>query len=465
MINTDVLIIGSGPGGTAAAMFLLREGITPIVLEGEDFPRFHIGESFTGESAQTLRRLGLEDEMMRRGYPVKHGVKVYGSNAQNSWYVKVSSRDDNWNLYDNITWQVRRSDFDKMMQDEAVKRGANLMKGTATKVLRGEDGAVQGIEVRWPDGSLDEIRAKVTLDCSGQATFLANQKVTGPKYVGSYDKQVAFFTHVKGAIRGSGTTGPEAKDNTLILYHHKFHWAWFIPVDDERVSVGMVTPRADFLAKKQTPEEFFRSDIYTINPELKRRMPNLELAEKVHVVPNYSYQVRGFTGKGFICIGDSHRFIDPIFSFGVTVTMREAELAAPIVRDFLQGKLPESENPFKEHEITCEKGIDNLEDMIDLFWEQPFAFATFVHSRYQDEMTDAFAGRIYESEHQPSKAILAFRKMLKRERTYDQDDYSVPIGSRYHEERAALWEPESPVNTTEEWIARGRGETVATESA
>ena len=102
--------------------------------------------------------------------------------------------------------------------------------------------------------------------------------------------------------------------------------------------------------------------------------------------------------------------------------------------------------------IACEKGADNLEDMIDLFWEQPFAFATFVHSRYPDQMTDAFAGRIYESEHQPSQAILAFRKMLKRTREYDKDDYSVPIGSRYHPERAALWEPNSPVDTTEEWM-------------
>ncbi len=185
---------------------------------------------------------------------------------------------------------------------------------------------------------------------------------------------------------------------------------------------------------------------------MKRRIPKLDLAEKVHVVPNYSYQVRGFCGKGFICLGDAHRFIDPIFSFGVTVTMREAELAAPLIRQYLDGKLADKENPFQEHMIACEKGADNLEDMIDLFWEQPFAFATFVHSRYPDQMTDAFAGRIYESEHQPSQAILAFRKMLKRTREYDQDDYSVPIGSRYHPERAALWEPNSPVGTTEEWM-------------
>jgi len=57
-IKTDVLIIGGGPGGATAAMFLLREGIKPIVIEQETFPRFHIGESMTGEAAQLLRRLG-----------------------------------------------------------------------------------------------------------------------------------------------------------------------------------------------------------------------------------------------------------------------------------------------------------------------------------------------------------------------------------------------------------------------
>jgi len=53
-MKTDVLIIGGGPGGAAAAMFLLREGITPLILEQEQFPRFHIGESLTGEGAQVL---------------------------------------------------------------------------------------------------------------------------------------------------------------------------------------------------------------------------------------------------------------------------------------------------------------------------------------------------------------------------------------------------------------------------
>jgi flavin-dependent dehydrogenase len=456
-MKTDVLIIGGGPGGAAAAMFLLREGIKPVILEQEEFPRFHIGESLTGEGGQVLRRLGLEDKMNEMANPIKHGVKVYGTNATTTWYVKVSSRDQDWKLHDSTTWQVRRSEFDTMMLKEAIARGAKLIQGTATKALQAEDGSVRGITMRRPDGAEEEIETKMVLDCSGQSTFLANQKVTGPKYMGSYDKQVAFFSHVRGAIRDTGTSGETAKDNTLIFYAKKFHWAWFIPIDKEVTSVGMVTPRANFLEKKQTPEEYFRSEVFSINPEIGRRIPQLDLAEKVHVIPNYSFQVRGFCGKGFICIGDSHRFIDPIFSFGLTVTMREAEFAAPLVRQYLEGKLADKENPFAEHQMACEKGIDNLEDMIDLFWEQPFAFATFVHSRYVEQMTDAFAGRIYEFEHQPSTSIMSFRKLLKRTREYGAEDYSIPIGSRYHPERAPLWAPDSPVEGTEEWISRGRG--------
>ena len=432
-------------------MFLVAQGIRPLIIESETFPRYHIGESMTGAAARVMRDLGLEPAMMSRKYPVKKGVNVYGSTGRTSWFVPVTERDANWELKDSFTWQVRRSDFDKMMLDEAVRRGAALMQGKATKPLLKDDGSVRGVQVRMPSGELMDVETELLLDVSGQATFLANHGVTGPKYLGNYDKQIAFFSQVVDTVRDDGSSREKDPDNAIIFYQKKYHWAWFIPIEGNVVSVGVVTPSAYFLDKKESKADFVTRELHELNPTIKRYIPEVKLVEDVHVIPNYSYQVRGFTGRGFICVGDSHRFIDPIFSFGLTVTMRESQFLAPLVKEYLEGKHRDEKRPFADYECFVEQGADILEDTIDSFWEFPLGFAKYVHFDFKDQMTDMFAGRIYE--HQPSPALHAFRRSLQRERQYDGDDsYSIPIGSRYHPERAAIWEPNAPIQSTEEWL-------------
>jgi hypothetical protein len=216
-----------------------------------------------------------------------------------------------------------------------------------------------------------------------------------------------------------------------------------------------VIPASYYLDKRESKRDFFLRELRELHPDLSRRIPEPKLVEDVHVIPNYSYQVKAFTGRGFMCIGDAHRFIDPIFSFGLTVSMREGQFAAPLIKAYLNGAGRDKPNPFAEHQLFVEQGIDTLEDMIDCFWEQPMAFALFVHHRYTDLITDLFAGRIFE--HQPSEGVLATRQLLgregQREQSYEQEDnYSIPIGSRFHPERAPIWDTNSPVETTETWM-------------
>ena len=58
-MKTDVLVIGGGPAGAAVSMRLRKRGITPVIVERETFPRFHIGESMTGEAGNLVRELGF----------------------------------------------------------------------------------------------------------------------------------------------------------------------------------------------------------------------------------------------------------------------------------------------------------------------------------------------------------------------------------------------------------------------
>lgn len=143
--------MGGGPGGAATALFLLDAGIESIVVEKDPFPRFHIGESMTGECGNIVRALGFEEEMERRSHPIKLGVRVYGPGGKNAFWVPVKRRDPDGSLVDATTWQVRRSDFDQMLLDAVEDRGLTVVRGQAVEPLVNDDGSVRGVHVRTQD--------------------------------------------------------------------------------------------------------------------------------------------------------------------------------------------------------------------------------------------------------------------------------------------------------------------------
>lgn len=430
-MKTKVVIIGGGPAGAASAMFLKQQGIESTIIERAKFPRFHTGEAMTGECGRNVRALGLETEMIRRGFPVKTGAAVFGARGY-QWWLPIAGRDEDWNLVPRSTWQVRRDEFDKMMLDAAVERGTDLIEGMATQPIVGDDGSVRGVTVRDAAGKQFDIESELVLDCSGMATFLANAGVTGPKYTGNFDKQIAIFSQVTGAVRDE--KGP---NDTLIFFKSKHHWAWSIPLSDEIVSIGVVCPSAYFKEKRETKSQFLERELRELNPGLAQHVPDRTFVDEVRACANFSYQVRRFSGKGFVCVGDAHRFVDPLFAFGLSISLDEASRVAVVAKDYLAGKGRDEADPFAEYRRTVEQAIDVGEDMLDAFWEHPIMFAMYVRS-HQGEMIDLFAGRFWQR--QPSLPTERFRRMLNRERSYaPNDDFDTPIGSRYHPERANIW--------------------------
>jgi halogenation protein CepH len=123
------------------------------------------------------------------------------------WWVPLMGRNDAGELFDQYAWQVRRSKFDAMLLDEATSRGARLLRGRALSPLVDDADAVRGVRIASEDGTELELEAEMVLDCSGQATFLAGQGITGPKYLGAYDKQIAIFSKWRAS---SGTMAPAA---------------------------------------------------------------------------------------------------------------------------------------------------------------------------------------------------------------------------------------------------------------
>ena len=63
-----------------------------------------------------------------------------------------------------------------------------------------KDGQIIGLQIRTGAGALENLLCDVLVDCSGQATFLANRGITGPKVKGNYHNQIGVFSQIEDML-------------------------------------------------------------------------------------------------------------------------------------------------------------------------------------------------------------------------------------------------------------------------
>src|SRR5947208_10627007 len=161
----EVIIIGAGPAGCAAASILREHGHRVLVLEREKFPRYHVGESLLPFTFYPLQRLGLIEKMRQSHFIKKYSVQFVSPSGKASQPFYFFTR---YNEDVAQTWQVLRSEFDQMLVENARAKGATVLEQvTVTKLLR-EGERVVGVEAQRADGSIVEHTAPVTRDCSGK---------------------------------------------------------------------------------------------------------------------------------------------------------------------------------------------------------------------------------------------------------------------------------------------------------
>jgi len=395
--TVDVAVIGSGPGGSVAGAELAKRGISVKVFEKSEFPRFHIGESLTGSAGQIIRQLGLAPAMAEHQFPEKPGVNVIGREARNEFFVPVL----------NPTWQVRRSIFDTLLRDVSIASGAEHVRAQVTDVIR-EGDAVKGLSY-VPEGSstVRSIGARVVVDASGQSAFLSRQKVAGRRSIDHFSTQIAFYAHFEGVRRDPG---PFA-NNTSIFYSEVNHWAWLIPISPTVDSLGIVLPGEVYRRHCKSPEEAVAWGIQHVNPELRERLSGAVRVEQVRACRDYSYRIDPFVGEGWVCIGDAHRFLDPIFSFGVSFAMTEAQVVTQAIAETLEtGTTRERFEDFARYSNT---GQDIAADLIRYFWKYPVFFGYQMQNRtLRTEVIRLFGGECFHPEGMRAPAL--FREGLER---------------------------------------------------
>jgi flavin-dependent dehydrogenase len=122
----DVVVVGGGPAGVTIAALLAQKSRHVVLLEKDHFPRFHIGESLLPLNLPLFDRLGVADEIRRIGV-YKPGAELV-SDAHEA--VATFRFADNPYLGVGYSYQVKRSEFDKLLLDNSRRLGADVMEGT-----------------------------------------------------------------------------------------------------------------------------------------------------------------------------------------------------------------------------------------------------------------------------------------------------------------------------------------------
>lgn len=393
----DAIVIGGGPAGSTAGALLAEKGRDVVILEKSKFPRYHVGESLMPYCYFTFERLGIVDQLNERAYTQKHSVQFVTSDGKMSAPFYFFQHLDHPAA---TTWQVKRSEFDELMLDNAREKGAEVREETQVVDFLYEDGRVVGVTAENSAGERYELNAKITIDASGRDGLFQSKKKwrrRDPKL-----NKIAIWTLYKGAKRDPGLD----EGATTVAYLEDRGWFWNIPMRDDIVSSGVVAER-DYLYKDtRDPKEIFEREIEN-NVWIKEHLSCGEQFGEYWVTGEYSYRSEYCADDGIVLVGDAFAFLDPVFSSGVFLALKSGEMAADAIDAALEAG-DVSAGQFQDYGERLCQAIETMRSLVYAFYDNDFSFGKLIkkHGDLRGILTDCLIGDLVDKDYDPlMKAI------------------------------------------------------------
>lgn len=389
----DVIIIGGGPAGSAMGSFLSKAGLKNLIIESANHPRPHVGESMVTSSTRVFKDIGFLETLEREGFVHKYGASWHGFNGKEAaiWFGEFPQE----GIDQNYTYHVDRSKLDLLMLKHAENLGSEVYQGVHVKqVLFDDNGYANGVRARFGDQEVD-LHCKVVVDASGRHTLLGRQlnlKKNDPIF-----DQFAVHAWFDNVDRGNHDTG-----DFIHIYFLPVErgWCWQIPINDEITSMGIVAEKEVFKESRLDPEAYFSKYVES-NPGLSHAMRNARRLNEFKREGDYSYSMDKFVGDGYILIGDAARFVDPIFSSGVSIALYTAKYASERIRyAFEIGDF--SEAVFVPYEHKVRGGVGIWYEFIRLYYKLLPLFTHFIQSKeHRLEVLRLLQGEVYDRKEVP----------------------------------------------------------------
>jgi flavin-dependent dehydrogenase len=388
-----VIVIGGGPAGSTAATLFARNGYSVVLLERERFPRFQVGESLLPYNNDLFARLGLSDDLLSGDFVPKYGAEFVTGDGSIGYTFRF---DRTLPERYHRSFQVKRSEFDQLLLRNAASSGVEVREETT----------VTGVDLADPKrvvvetGSGETFDARFLIDASGHGSLVGRGQA-GRREIRSLRK-MAFFAHYRGVERAEG----KAAGNTIIVVLQNA-WFWLIPITRELMSVGLVVDRDHVAGAGLQPEELLTRTIAD-TPFVVARMRSAERVTQVYVRRDFSYETKRIVGSNFACVGDAAGFLDPIFSTGVFMAMKSADLAtAAAIERLRSGRRA----PLRRYERQMKQALRKYFRFISNFYRREF-LEVFLQPKPDFDLLPAIvgvlAGNVFERNPHRWKLALFF---------------------------------------------------------
>lgn len=422
----DIGIIGGGPAGASLAAYLAKAGINCVVFERDLFPRPHVGESLVPAANRVFAELDFLEKMEEANFPHKYGAAwtstISDQILSHDWgelsaeyHVDVRFEERPMQGSNQLyTYHVDRAKFDLMLLQHAHQLGATVYEGVRVKRVDFSDKEYPRIVFSLGKQEVGT-SVRLVVDATGRRTLLGNQfklRIKDPVF-----NQFALHTWFSGYDRGTS----EKQDYIFIHFLPLSNsWVWQIPISDTITSFGVVTQKKNFAKKKESREKFFW-DCLSTQPEVFEKLKKAKQLRPFKAEGDYSYAMKQVCGDGFVLIGDAARFVDPIFSSGVSVALNSARLASQdIIRAFEQKSLKNgvfTRENFRVYETTLWRGTKNWYEFISLYYRLNILFTMFIRDpRYRLDVLKLLQGDVYDENEPP-----VLQKMRKIVTAVEQD--------------------------------------------
>ena len=327
--GVDVVILGGGPAGAAAARLLARWGHSVVVLTRPP-ARHALVESLPPSAGKLLDRIGVGPAVASAPF-----IRATGNTV---WWGTPVARVERF-AGAALGWQVPRAELDRLMLAEAETAGARVVRGAVV-----QDAAVGGDEraatvVRYDvAGRGASISARWVLDCTGRSGLLARRGWRRPDPSG---RTLA----VVGVWERPGGWDALADQTHTLVECYDGGWAWSVPLSAERRYVTvMVDPTLTEVRSKDgsagltTIYEAELAKAEQLDALAREGRDPARLTAAPFARDASSYSASRFAEDGVMLVGDAASFVDPLSSYGIKKALSSAWLASVVVRTVLQNE-------------------------------------------------------------------------------------------------------------------------------